>query len=69
MGKNFQTARRERMPDGTPEETVVEEDSAVCAGCPGVELGVAFDDGPVAGDGVAVEEADGVEDAGPEVLE
>ena len=47
-----------------PEEAVVEERAG-----PGEEEGVLFGDGPVAGDGAGGEEADGVEDDGPEVLE
>src|ERR1039457_3342263 len=51
------------------EQAVIQEDAFGGVRRPGVQQRVAFDNGPVTRDGIVVQETDGVEDAGPEVLE
>ena len=69
MGKKAADRDEAMNADGEPEEAVVEKDAADESRRPGEEQRVLLDDRPVAGDVVEQDEADGIEDAGPEVLE
>ena len=68
-GEEFPQREQREHAGRAPEQPVVQEDAAGRAGRPGVEKRVTFHDSPVARDGVVVQEADGVENAGPEVLQ
>ncbi len=69
-GKERPQAAQGKQADGDPQQAVIEEDARrIAAEIPREQEGILFDDGPVAGDVVKEDEADRIENAGPEVFQ